>query len=143
MSKKYIGFIIILTCSFFLLPTNIYSSSTEEDYELQEKCGRQCEEIYNTTYNGGKIQTSNGGSIYYNYENHYNKKLNKCFMLINEQRIRGTITVIVIKLMDVNENKLYGTWVVGQGVMISCHVLGKRCKKYDEWVLRVKPYMEE
>ena len=98
------------------------------------------EEIYNKKYKGGKTQTSKGVSIYYDYENHYNKKLNKCFMLIDERSVMGSM----IKLMDVNENKLYGSCRVGKNENLeSCHFLRKSCKTYEEWVLRVKPYMEE
>lgn len=140
------GIIIIIICSFFLLPHNTYSSS-KEDYELQEKCGKRCDEMFRKDYGNG---TDNKGMIS-NYQNHYNKKLNKCFFLImntsvsRNKKTNKVESLIMRNLFDVNENKEYGSFVRWSYSFTpnDCRVLEKYCKSESEWDSLVKPYMEE
>jgi hypothetical protein len=80
MNKNYVGIIIILICSFLLLPQYTYSSQ-KEDYELREKCGKYCDEIFKREYGNG-LTSDESSSMISSYQNHYNKKLNKCFILV-------------------------------------------------------------
>ena len=75
MNKKYLGIILLLIFSFLFLPRNIYSSSKEEDYRLQEKCGKQTSEFFKKEYGNGTT-TYKDGTMMNNYQNHYNKKMN-------------------------------------------------------------------
>ena len=83
------------------------------------------------------------------YTNHYNKKLNKCFILINSiQFIRNIdkFEIITMKtLFELNENKEYGSLIqFGKNIKTdNCMVLDKSCKSEQEWDLLVAPYMEE
>ena len=148
--------IVFFTISFMSLvgfnnqdPTKEQSSvskiTPKDDYELQEKCGKRCEEYFKKDYDNGFDK--NGIS---NYTYHYNKKLNKCFILINSiefiRKVEDKYENITIKtLFEFNENKEYGSLVLfGKNIKTdSCLVLDKSCKSEQEWNLLVVPYMEE
>jgi len=125
MFYRIIGIIIIHIV--FLFPVNLYSSSLREDYELSEQCGKRCEEHFI------KILKPLNFNIYHS---HYNKRLNKCFILFYNGSVKY--------LKDVNENRLYG-WVTldKDGNTLLCSVRDKECKSEKEWDLLIKPYMEE
>jgi|SRR5208282_3887370 len=147
MSKDYLGIIIILICLFFLVSQNTYSSSKEEDYKLQEQCGKRSEEYFKKEYNNG-FSTYENIQITSHYQNHYNKKLNKCFILM-ETTYYNTYTKkndsFIKDINDINENKKYGSFsrIQIDYSPITCEVSGKTCKSEEEWDKLVKPYMEE
>ncbi|MHB8138002.1 MAG: hypothetical protein ACYDGO_06380 [Smithellaceae bacterium] len=119
--------IVLFTISFVGCDNKL---STKELYNLQEKCGKQSEEWY-----GNKDKPLS-------YQSHYNKKLNKCFILVSvntDSDYQGEM------LFDVNENKEYGTYVRGKksDTIDLCDVLEKECKSFEEWKSLIKPYMEE
>ena len=148
--------IIFFTISFMSLvgfnnqnPTKEQSSvskiTQKDDYELQEKCEKRCEEYFKEDYGNGFDE--DGIS---NYTYHYNKKLNKCFILITStefiRNMENKIQNIRIKtLFDLNENKEYGSLIqFGKNIKTDdCVVLDKSCKSEQEWDLFVAPYMEE
>jgi predicted AlkP superfamily phosphohydrolase/phosphomutase len=76
-----------------------------------------------------------------NYTNHYNKKLNKCFILVDEAYKSGDSFGKV--LIDVNENKDYGMYSQNSGKKSNCWVGDKSCESSFEWDDLSKPYMEE
>jgi hypothetical protein len=98
----------------------------KEQFELQEKCGGISREFFKNEFSR---ETSY-------YRNHYNKKMNKCFILVT-----GLYTTFK-SLNDVNENKRYGVLLITKDG-IGCDVLEKKCKSEQEWDSLVKPYMEE
>jgi hypothetical protein len=109
--------------------------SAKEIYELQERCGKQTSEFFKKEYGNGIA--SNG--IFSGYQNHYNKKLNKCFIIIT-----STSPSMKLKnLFDFNENKELGSFVVNKYLPMDCRVFEKKCKSEEEWDSLVKPYMEE
>jgi len=61
------------------LSANSYAASTKEEYELQERCGKRAEEIFRIEYRNG-----NKAGKMSNYTNHYNRKLNRCFVIVIE-----------------------------------------------------------
>jgi hypothetical protein len=95
----------LIRMPFFLL-ANSYAASTKEEYELQERCGKRAEERFKKEY-GSETTMSN-------YSNHYNRKLNKCFILVtqtihNDKETREMLGISTIRtLVDINENKVYG-----------------------------------
>ena len=140
LSIVIVFIISIVGCNSQQTPTKEKSSiSQKELYDLQEKCGKLCKEIFNKDYNGGEVLISGVIKVTYSYENHYNKKLNKCFMLLDERNRMGNVKT----LMDVNENKDYGSIRVNEGKIMSCYVLNKTCKPTEHWDELVKPYMTE
>lgn len=127
--------IVFFTTSFMSLvgcnnqnPTKEQSSVSQktlkEQYQLQEQCGKKGEDFYKKKFNDSGF-----------YQNHYNKKLNKCFILVDDsEKYRKN-------LFEVNELKIYGSFSMEKGIV--CNVLEKKCKSEQEWDLLVKPYMEE
>jgi len=104
------------------------TKSIKEVYELQEKCGKRCEEWVKKDYNGRNCS----------YKNHYNNKLNKCFILVScNDGVPHEL------LFDVNENNNLGGLSDFKKGSVFCSIMCKECKSKSEWDLLVKPYMEE
>ncbi len=117
-------------------------------YELQEKCGKQSREMFREEFGNG-IVYKNEQKITSDYTNHYNKKLNKCFLLVNlinhiknrENKIEKNRLKM---LFDLHERKEYGAVLIfDNGELDSCSILDQICKSEQEWDLLVKHYMEE
>lgn len=104
---------------------------TKDKYNLQDRCEKQCEEwskSYQRKYPSDKIS----------YEYHYNKPLNKCFMLVNYEKSQ------LKSLKNISENKIYGSFLSKKdSKTIICNVLEKKCKTEQEWNLLIKPYLAE
>jgi len=141
---------VIALILLFAVSGYVYAQGVKEAYELQERCGKSAEEFFKK-YCGDYIVTNKAGRIVSNYTNHYNRKLNKCFILVTEtvynpKEIRKELGVSSTykTLDDINENKPYGFfWKLSNGALMSCEVLGKNCKSEAQWDALVKPYMEE
>lgn len=146
---------ILLRVLFFIgisfsLFANTYAASIEEQYELQERCSKRAEELFKKEC-GNYIVSNEAGTTMSNYTNHYNRKLNKCFILVTQTSIPkdkeamekwGVSTYKT--LWDINENKLYGSFFkFSKDGLTDCEVLGKHCSSEYEWDALVKPYMEE
>lgn len=71
------------------------------DYELRERCGKRAVEFFkdHKAENEGKFE------IFF-YRNHYNKRLNKCFILEWFAKSAKDPTTKVV--YDVNEHSIYG-----------------------------------
>jgi hypothetical protein len=131
--------LILLTMLFFIgiiffLFANSYRASIKEEYELQERCGNRAEERYRKEY-GNETPMSN-------YTNHYNRKLNRCFILVTQIIQSDTYKTLV----DINENRPHGFFskIVSLRTPTSwCEVLGKPCHSESEWDSLVRPFMEE
>jgi len=113
----------VISLSFLVLFLLVGCDNKKVDYQLQEQCGKRSEE-YSKKFTNSRF-----------HQNHYNKKLNKCFILVNESEKSGK------GLFDVNESKIYGIYSTKD--YLSCYVLEKECKSEEEWDSLVKPYMEE
>jgi hypothetical protein len=149
------------------VPTKVYTATNKEDYELQEKCARDAEARFNKDFkeafavrytpdvtNEGKIKIDTKGNPIYHqktldfvYVNHFNKKLNRCFM---RAYVQERLSLYHDRLVDVNEKELYGSFDVGQELnekgkeITVCSVKGKReCHNQRDWEAFIKPYMEE
>jgi hypothetical protein len=127
--------IVLLLVSF----STVYASSVKEEYELQEHCKKSAVEFVQAQYKDW------AGGMVTNYTNHYNRKLNKCFVKATFVRNEGFVQTTKT-LWDINENNRYGEVVSGlfhPGTPIVCEMLGKWCKSESEWNSLAKPYMEE
>lgn len=114
------------------------------DYQLQESCGKISRELFTEKYGNGLLQMDNQ-NIIVSYKNHYNKKLNKCFILVKSETIvKREIIKTLITLGDLNENKEYGRLqFTKENQLVGCALLEQGCKSESEWNLLIKPYMEE
>jgi hypothetical protein len=107
--------------------------------DVQAKCAKQAEVVYKSN-DYPKTELSS-------YTNHYNAKLNKCFVEITDMpEANGTLETF-ITLMDAFEGKDYGDYF-GKNRTAQCKVVtpngqDKNCDSRDEFDLLVKPYMEE
>ena len=146
--------IIFFTTSFMFVVgcnnQNVIKEQSKEKYGLQEKCGKRYEEYFNKEYGNGIINGEDGERLISNYADHYNKKLNKCFILITSiefiRNMENKIQNIRIKtLFDLNENKEYGSLIQfkNNNKPNNCRILEKYCNSEKEWDLLVKSYMEE
>lgn len=90
----------ILAVFLLLLSFGCHASSKKEEYELQEKCGKRAEEVFNKNF---FFPDTNHGFTGYNA--HYNKNLNECIMWLYGGPVPGNGELI----FDVNENKELGS----------------------------------
>jgi hypothetical protein len=123
--------IVFFIMSFMSVVGCNFQNLTKEQYELKDKCAKQGEawfKSYQQRYPGDK----------FTYEDHYNKRLNKCFVLVkySEKQLKS--------LRNINENKIYGSFLSKEdGKIIICNVLDKKCISEEEWNSLVKSYMED
>lgn len=108
---------------------------------MKEKCEKKCEEHFRKQYGNGKL---NNGKRIISYQSHYNKKLNKCFIMLDT-----TFMVEKYKLgyrekflFDVNYLRDYAFYH-DSGKITFCDVEKNKCGSESEWLSLVKPYMEE
>jgi hypothetical protein len=89
------------------------------------------------------------------YENHFNSKLNRCFILIHSttSTVKGVplnATSIYKLLVDVNDGRSVAEFQIQvpfgvgryDGKLLSCDMLDKYCKTEEEFDAFVKSYME-
>lgn len=130
------------------------ASTPNEQYELSERCGKRVEEWFIREWGKTGIVVTNETTTAAEYRNHYNARMNKCFMLLTVQRLpnrsgKGPPFERRVILMDINESKEYGTLVVTKpdamrpSVISSCSVAAKHCEYEQEWGALIAPYMGE
>jgi len=117
--------------------------SVRADYEYQERCGKAAAQWFKLRYGDGS-QTTSEGTSNSDFSNHYNQKLNKCFVLaVGTVFVKGRMSTWQ-QLHDVHENKQYGDWFQNQDTnAVLCNFLQASCASYNEWKELIKPYMED
>jgi hypothetical protein len=145
--KKNSSVIVLLFVVLFLLAgcAGFSEDKKVEDikvaYKLQERCGQKCEEFFKEKYGNGIL---NDGKRIVTYQNHYNKKLKKCLIILNTNFFSKNINKGYKEkfLLDVSYKRGYG-FFHNSGTFTFCDVEKNRCNSEEEWVSLVKPYMEE
>jgi hypothetical protein len=114
--------------------------NNKQIYELKTACGKSAFEYY------VKYKLCDGHG---NYINHYNVKLNSCFihMMASCKTDNNSDIFWTESLIEVNENKEFGSYI-GDVKLIGdkpamCNVENKQCKSRVEFIELVKPYMSE
>ena len=134
---------ILLT--IFLVICFVGVGNAQTTLALQEKCAEGAKKFFDD--GGLKFkERMESGTWYNNYEWHYNKKLDKCFILVTSFRESGGkegLTYHYEVLYDVFEGKIYGEISGFVGEATSGIVKGKSCKSQVECEALIKPYMEE
>lgn len=102
--------------------------SKDADYKLQERCSKSAKDFFQNKYQGRPLAS---------YENHYNRKMNKCFILLIDPAFNT-----VQYLYDVNENKLYGS-LYGSAGWYFLPEGNHDDVSSDKWYSLVKSYMKE
>lgn len=115
--------------------------------ELSEQCGKLVARLFQDNWGDGK--TTDGGARG-RFEGHYNRKLNKCFLLRTVSGVyrndeqRRNVRLESEQLFDANENKNYGQFGnYHDNLPLTCWVQGTRCRSKEEWDRLIKPFMEE
>jgi hypothetical protein len=129
---------------------NINQKDGLSSIDQQSKCSIQARKFFNDEIDNEKTTDMNvrTSGTQASFENHYNVKLNKCFIYTSifssnyNYRSRG--------LYDVNENKTYAEFqeIVTKKQQsdytpVACSMLNKSCVTQEEFDSFVKPYMEE
>lgn len=141
---------ILIVALYLFIPSYLYGQnpkpSAKEIYELNEKCGKHAATLFKKEYGNG-FQTSKDGTMFTSYTNHYNVKLNKCFVLMTttSHPNKKEDVLYMKELWDINENKQYGSMARFQkeSTPIGCSVENRICKSEGEWDSLIKPYIEE
>ena len=115
--------VILLIGLFFLsvnpcLPLPVFAKdntdhiSAKEEYELQERCSKRCEEVFRKEYAHSQIATrkDNEESMWMlTYQSHYNQELNKCFILKSFKYTANSH--LIREIYDAYEQAVYGLCV--------------------------------
>ena len=126
--------------------TNLSAQPDKQLYELQQRCGRFAKEVFDREYSPPVLDTEHGQTVF-NYENHYNARLNKCFFLeiaVSCEKEKSTSSKIM-RLFDLSQNNEYGTFVSGptESTPLACVVRGNTCRSESEWRQLLKSFMED
>lgn len=126
---------------FVIFLPNSQQKNLSEGFDLQTKCATEAAKFYKQ-FTGEVSQLG--------YTNHWNAKLDKCFILANDAREVGGDTITSSFLMDVIENKTYGDFVNNSAGITGCSLYKngnidnqQNCKSKEEFDNFVKQYMEE
>ena len=140
---------LIITFVLTILSAEVLAADNtllKTEYDLQERCGKRAEEIYRKDW--GKVGVINHKDYQEigNFTNHYNKKLNKCFILTSSQQYWTNHTYKeYYELWDINDNKLNGSYYGGNplGASLQCNVIDTLCNSYKAWESLTKPFMND
>lgn len=118
--------------------------------DFQAKCSKDARVWFNENWQRDKTTT------YLDFENHYNKKLGKCFIFVqwNYNDDAGPSWYSDSLLANIYENAkvanfhVYHEYNRDPGVassdrMVSCHINGVNCKSSDEFEKTMRPYMSD
>jgi hypothetical protein len=129
-ARLILSVLLVVTC----VPA--YAQSRKEIYELQERCGKRAAEVFD------KDNPKEDRKGLEDFENHYSVRLNKCFILemnTTYSQVEGkSLKTRVLNLIDVNDNKLYGSFSP-----LNCDVQDKTCHSEQEFRALVRPFMED
>jgi hypothetical protein len=126
------------------------AGTPSEQYALSERCAKSALEWWSRAWGGESVHNTETGQIIASYTNHYNAKLNKCFIRENVAGVSRasengrSSSTFSAQLLDVLDNKTIAAfWSSGgeQGVT-SCFVGDVACKNRGEWESLAKTYME-
>jgi hypothetical protein len=123
--------------------------------DQQERCAQQAHRAFQQIQTEFKKEQQPLGVAreFADYQNHYNTKLGKCFILVDISERYGSFwTTMTVYLADANERRRYATYQWnGQGgktVSERCDLTPslrekRACKTKQEFDAFVTPYMEE
>ena len=152
--KEFVVGLILL----FAVSGHAYAQST---LTLQEKCTNEARENFERKYCGDQSQIYPSGcfvvdlfgTYYWSYESHYNKKLDKCFLLAHGHTYyKGLPTFNDYSLIDVFEWKVYAIYFARTGYdknlsiypdVAECSVGDKQCTSLEEFGNLISAYMKE
>ncbi|BBZ95894.1 hypothetical protein [Bradyrhizobium diazoefficiens] len=127
---------VIALLAFALTIGAVSAQNRKEIYELQERCGKRAEQIYEKDFPVGERKGLES------FENHYNIRLNRCFILEQNTMITKdagkSYTIRMLTLVDVNDNKVYGSFS-----SLNCAVQNVTCRSEQEFRSLIRQFMED
>jgi len=169
MNSKLLGLVCLTIGALFLVTTGCdteerisrLEKQTQElqaevkkdraatDYDLQAKCSRDARAWFKENWQSDK------DTLLLDYTNHYNKSLNKCFVVV-EYHFSTPVSEWTndMTLWDVYENSKYGNVAEShsnsgkpdykdEDVVGTCTLLDKTCKTVAEFSNLVRPHMSD
>lgn len=136
------------------LRARLNQQSAATNYEAQGKCAKDAKEWFRETWRPNK------DTIFLDYTNHYNIKLNKCFILVEHHYNShvagpgGDSWTNEMNIFDVYENSKYGEYTENHYTyykptirtseeVIVCAVTGKNCTTMDGFDSLIGSYMND
>jgi hypothetical protein len=133
------------------LKASVARTSAATDFNLQEKCSNAAKSWARENFPGDKH------TIFLDETNHYNRKMNKCFVVIehHEGSEHPGFWYNYISLWDVFENTKYGEFNEAHLVdshdpnanpkvqVYGCEVYGTKCKSLDEFNNLTRSYLND
>lgn len=136
------------------LKAKVEKRSAVVDYDFQAKCSKDARAWFNENWSADK------DTILLTFVNHYDAKLNKCFVLVEYHyksdfaRPGGNSWTNEMRLTDVYQNAKLAYFAEShvtnwkpeyslRNEVISCNVLDKECKTGDEFNNLVSHYMTD
>lgn len=120
----------------FLSMGSAYGQTRSEIYNLQERCGKRAAEMFDRDF----PKTDRKGVEI--FENHYNTRLNRCFMLEENTIVTSdqgkTYKAKLLTLVDVNDNKVYGSFSP-----LNCDVQERKCSSENEFRALIKSFLQD
>ena len=139
ISLSFLFVFLFMSCSGFLEQRKL--EDIKADNRLQEKCRKKSEEYFQKEYGNGIL---NNGKRTVTYQNHYNRKLKKCLIILTTNYYSKNINKGYKEkhLFDVNYKLDYG-FFHDSGTISFCDVQRKKCSSEEEWISLAQPYMED
>ena len=134
------------------LKTQLEKRNVALDYDLQAKCSKDADLWFRKGFAEDK------DTILLTFHNHYNKAMNKCFIVVvnhfNEgpQTLHKSSWLNDVSLWDIYENSRYGSLLeehsYGLGTtdedsVVTCEAAGEKCTSLDQWSGLIRSYMND
>lgn len=123
------------------------------EYDLAAKCSKDAKAWFSEHWHPDK------GTKLLDFTNHYNKKENKCFIVVeyhynSDLNPYGTSWTNDLSLWDIYENSQFGDFDENHYTdnvpkfnirkeVVTCKVSGQECKSVDEFDNLVRPFMND
>ena len=127
---------MILPVALLVTSVAAHGQSRKEIYELQERCGKSAAAMFDKDF---PKEDRKGLE---SFENNYNVRLNKCFLLeentmITRDQVK-TYQTKLLTLVDVHGNKVYGSFSP-----LNCDVQESKCRTEQEFRALIRPFMQD
>ena len=142
-----------------MIMIGLASSARAQSLDLQAKCSAEARNAFQEYSAEDKADSAKLGispPLSFDYESHYNTKINRCLILTEKMWPAGKQTSTAINLWDANERRSYGSWLWTSDPVkkywevrpIACELVPnykdkKNCSTKEEFDGFVASYMEE
>jgi hypothetical protein len=137
---KTLLFILML-----VVPGICQAGTLKDEYELKKKCGEEAS-LYFDSNGNGKKDNKDVVTIVSVFKNHYNKKLNACYILTETTKRITDIGIVEEKhLHNLHENDqiAFFSFFKDKDYIAMCKIQDRECKTEKEFDKFVRPYMTQ